>query len=120
MESLGQGAAVGLGWPGIDAVVLGTAIPFTASARWDVVCDGLLLTFTTLPPGQGRQLAGDVTRYPTIGWLAFVSDNGDAEPLQYLGIDQAIYVPAAMRQAAGVALSCKPGLTGTLTPWTRL
>jgi len=116
----GGGAAAAQGWPGIDAVVLGTPIPFTTSARFEAVCDGLLLTFTTLPPGQGRQLAGDVTRYPTIGWLAFITDNGDAEPLQYLGIDRAVYVPQAMAQAAGVAISCKPGLTGTIVPWTRL
>jgi len=107
-------------WPGLGHVVVGSPISVGSSGRWDVACDGVLLQILTLPAGQGRQVAGDVTRYPNLGWIAFISDNGDAEPMQYLGIAQSVYMPHTLTRATGLAISCKGGLTMLVTPWSRL
>jgi hypothetical protein len=105
-------------WPGIDGVTLGDPVPITGDVEVAGPMDGVLITLTTVPPGLQFWSAGGLTNSKYAGYLAFTSDNGDAEPQTYLAFDHAVYAPRTLTQAASCLIHCHGGIEGTATPWS--
>jgi len=104
-------------WPGIDYVTLGAPVALSADLELAGPMDGLLIAITTPPTGLGKFIIGDRTWWYRLGQIAFVSDNGEVEPWQYLAWDQSVYCPRQMNQAASALIRCMAGAAGTATPW---
>jgi len=106
-------------WPGGDFVTLGTTLTDCVSGRYDLPCDGVILSITGHRPGQGKQVAGGLTLWQHSGWIAFLDDGARAEPLQWLGLDSITYTPRGMKRAAGWVLWTAPGVLTAVTPWDK-
>lgn len=105
-------------WPGLAGVTLGTPVAVTSSQVVTAAMDGFLMDVVGLPPGQGHQYAGSVTRYPYIGWASFLDGDGYTDVLQRLELDKAVVMPHNLVRCAAVAVNAKPGLSITVTPFT--
>jgi len=104
-------------WPGIAAVTLGTPVPISGDTEVAGPMDGVIVALTTIPPGKGFWSAGSRHAYRYAGYVAFTSDNGDADEQQYLGFDQAVYTPKRLTRATSCLIHCAEGIEGTATPW---
>lgn len=107
------------GWPGLSEATLSTPVSWTGPLDHVEAMDGCIVHITSEPSGTGKQEVGSHTSWQHAGWLAFISDNGDADELQWLNLGDAVYVPKRMSAVAGVILFPRLGSSGTLTPWTR-
>jgi hypothetical protein len=107
-------------WPGIDGVTLGETVPAVASTVLEVPMHGMLWLTTTYPAARARWGAAPYYSVYHTGRLAFITDNGDLEPFQYMGWQNAIYVPQTMGRAAGVVVFLEAGIEGAITPWDLL
>jgi len=107
-------------WPGILNVTLGTPVALDVGLTVTTPMDGVLVSITAVPPGTGLFQFDDVQSYRFIGAIAFVTDDGEEEFPQNLGFESAVYCPKAMQSAAAVKVRTKPGIVGTITPWTSL
>lgn len=105
-------------WPGIDAVTLGTPVVITGPTVVDGPMDGLLWETTTAPAGRSRFSVGGNEYAYHAGSLAFVSDNGDIEPYQYIGWDAGLFAARQMKRAASALVAPGRDITGVATPWT--
>ncbi len=109
-------------WPGISKVTLGAAISFGPNDTGVSIpgpLDGILIHITSYPAYKGTfDFAGDIS-VRNIGAVTFVSDNGQDEFPQTLGFTQAVYAPKTMTQAQAAKVRVIPGVSGTITPWTR-
>ncbi len=109
-------------WPGVGKVTLGSPIAFGPNDTGVSVpgpLDGILVHITAYPAYKGVfSFAGDVS-VRNIGAVTFTSDNGQDELPQTLGFTQAVYVPKTMTQAQAAKVRVIPGVSGTITPWTR-
>lgn len=104
-------------WPGIAGVTLGTTVPCAESTVLELPMDGLLILITSYPPSRSRWGAPPYLSVYHTGRLAFVSDNGDVEPFQYMGWTNALYTPQTMKRAAGVVIFLEPNVEAAATPW---
>jgi hypothetical protein len=104
-------------WPGIDKVTLGTTVPAAASTVLEFPMDGILWVTTDYPPSRARWGAAPYYSVYHTGRLAFITDNGDLEPFQYMGWQNAVYVPQTMGRAAGVVVFLEANIEGAITPW---
>lgn len=105
------------GWPGEANADLLDPIEVTESGAWPIPCAGVIVDITAVGPGQGRQLAGEIVRYPYIAYLTFLADNGSTDVLQRIEFDKTVYIPQSIQHPAGFAVYAKPGFNATLTPW---
>lgn len=105
-------------WPGLANVTLGTPVALDAQLELTGPLDGVLVNITSPPPKLGSFDVGGVTYYYRVGSISFVTDNGEAEPSQYLGFENAIYTPRCMKQAASAILRVLGAAGGTATPFT--
>jgi len=104
-------------WPGIDKVTLGETVPAVASTTLEFPMHGILWVTTGYPPARARWGAAPYYSVYHTGRLAFITDNGDLEPFQYMGWQNAIFVPQTMGRAAGVVVFLEAGIEGAITPW---
>jgi hypothetical protein len=104
-------------WPGIDKVTLGTTVPAVASTVLELPMDGIIWLTTSYPPARARWGAAPYYSVYHTGRLAFITDNGDLEPFQYMGWQNSIFVSQTMRRAAGVVVFLEAGIEGAITPW---
>jgi len=104
-------------WPGIEAVTLGTTVPCAESTVLEIPMDGILWLTTSYPPARARWGAAPYYSVYHTGRLAFITDNGDLEPFQYMGWQNAIFVPQTMGRAAGVVVFLEANIEGAITPW---
>lgn len=107
------------GWPGLASVTLSDPHNWNAPLELAHTMDGCLVHISSEPSGTGKHEVGTKTSWQHAGWLAFVSDNGDADELQWLNVNDACYVPKRMSVVGGVLLFPRAGSSGTLTPWTK-
>lgn len=107
-------------WPGLANVTLGTPVAITGSDTITAAMDGVLISLTSVPARLSVYAFGSLNSYKAIGGLAFLDDNGDAEPFQTLGFTAAVFTPKILSQAAGVVVRASSGVAGTITPWTRV
>jgi hypothetical protein len=104
-------------WPGIDGVTLGTTVPAVESTVLEIPMDGILWLTTSYPSARARWGAAPYYSVYHTGRLAFITDNGDLEPFQYMGWQNAVYVPQTMGRAAGVVVFLEANIEGAITPW---
>jgi hypothetical protein len=115
VKSLARGTAPV--WPGAANVTLGAPVALSSDLTIIGPLDGILVNVTTPPTGLGKFMIGGRTAYYNIGQVAFISDNGDVEPWQFLSWDVALYCPRQQRRAASAILRVLAGAGGTATPW---
>lgn len=104
-------------WPGVAGVTKGEAVAIVDDTEVAGPMDGVIIDLTTVPPGKGFWTVATHNAYKYAGYVAFVSDDGDADEQQYLGFDEAVYVPKRLKRAASCLIHCAPGIEGTATPW---
>jgi hypothetical protein len=104
-------------WPGLANVTLGTTVPAVVSTTLELPMDGIIWLTTSYPPARARWGAAPYYSIYHTGRLAFITDNGDLEPFQYMGWQNAIFVPQTMGRAAGVVVFLEAGIEGAITPW---
>ncbi len=107
-------------WPGLANVQLGTPVVLAPPGQTvNGPMDGVLVSLTAWPPYKGQFVFGPDVSLRNIGAIAFKSDNGDDEYPQLLGFTNAVYVPRTMARANACVVRIQPGVSGTITPWTR-
>jgi hypothetical protein len=104
-------------WPGLANVTLGAPVALGSDVTVAGPLDGLLIAVTTPPSGLGKFQMGGFTSYYSIGQVSFITDNGEAEPWQYIGFDVSLYCPRQQGRAASAILRVLAGAGGTATPW---
>lgn len=104
-------------WPGADAVTLGTPVVVTGPTVITGPMDGLLWETTSAPAGRSRFVVNTNEYAYHAGSVAFMSDNGDIEPYQYIGWDHGLFTPRQMNQAASALVAPGRDVTGVATPW---
>lgn len=104
-------------WPGAANVTLGTPVNLTASGVVTAVMDGILLTVNAVRPGTGDWLIGGVVDYKFGGYVVFISAEGHADPTQWIGPSDTVFVPKAMHQAGSVLVIFQRATDVTVTPW---
>lgn len=105
-------------WPGEDFATLGAPVAFDGPAEITAPMHGVLVDYTTLPQKVDMWQVSTFQNFGHAGQLAFVSDNGYAEPWQYLQWGKQVYVPRALSVAAACLIRPIAGQEGTVTPWT--
>lgn len=110
----GVGAPI---WPGLAGVTLGTTVPAVVSTVLELPMDGIIWLTTSYPPARARWGAAPYYSVYHTGRLAFITDNGDLEPFQYMGWQNSVFVPQTMRRAAGVVVFLEANIEGAITPW---
>lgn len=120
MRELFPSSPSGSGWPGLANVALGAPVAIADVFTVDGPMDGVLVDITAAPTRQGFFLFGTVRSWRNIGAVAFVSDNGDQELPQTLGFTNAVYAPRTIVQPSSLVGRASAGVTGTVTPWTRI
>lgn len=105
-------------WPGFANVVLGTPVALADQLVVAGPLHGVLVSVT----GGGSKLSeihvGARSYLFRAGEVTFAADTGQVEPWQYIGFDEAVYVPKALYVADSARFRVLGGLTGTVTPWT--
>jgi hypothetical protein len=105
-------------WPGEANVTLGAPQAVVGGAIIAGPLDGLLVAIDVANLKQKSWEVDGVTNWKWAGYLAFVTDHGDAESHQYLGLSPAVYVPKYMLTADSCVVHLSPGVQATVTPWT--
>lgn len=105
-------------WPGLSKVTLGSAVPLSTGLTITAPMDGVIVAITAVPPGTALYDFDGTLSYTFVGALSFFSDDSDQEFPQGLGFQSAVYSPKEMVRAAGVKVRTKPGIVGTVTPWS--
>jgi len=80
--------------------------------------DGISIAIASAPTRLSFFQFDDLRSYRNLGAISFFSDNGDQEPAQTMGFDEAIYTPRTMVRAGGVKIRVTGGVVGTIFPWT--
>lgn len=106
-------------WPGLAKVTLGDAVAVDGSTRITAPMDGCILSLSTIPPRNVYWTVSGLTNVERAGFLAFISDNGDADARQPIAWNGGVYLPKGLLTAAGVVLHLPMGVVGSLTPWVR-
>lgn len=122
LEAIGNipttGGAGASGYPGSDLVTLSSPSSFSGPSLIEATMDGLLLDLTEMAPSTGYQTHAGYHNWLHAGWLAFLTDGGYADEMQYLNLNQRVYVPKQCTHAHGVLLYPRAGTSGTITPYT--
>lgn len=105
-------------WPGLAGVTLGTPVALSSNLTVAGPMQGVLINVTEVPDKGGRFTVGDNSWYFNVGQISFVTDNGEAEPWQYLSWKDAIYTPKTMHAAASCLIRWLSDAAGTATPWS--
>lgn len=113
-------AAVASGYPGSSGVTQSTPHVFSGPLELSEAMDGCIVELTTIPAGTGKQTVNSHNSWQHMGWLAFLADDGLADELQWLNLEQAVYVPKRISEPTGLLLFPRIGSGGTVTPWVRL
>lgn len=107
-------------WPGLAHVTLGTPVAIAPIAQTvNGPLDGVIVSITGGFQNLPHYKLGAVDSYKAIGTVTFTTDNGQAEVFQLLGPTQAVVCPREMARAQTAEFRWLPGITGTITPWTR-
>jgi hypothetical protein len=118
LEAVAAITAGGPLWPGRANVDLGEPVALTPTLTIEAAMDGVVIELKSVPTAIGRVVSGDFKFYWHVGWLCFLTAEGQAEPSQWLAMNSSIYTCKMMTQAAGIVLYCRGGVEGTVTPWT--
>jgi hypothetical protein len=105
-------------WPGLSGVTLGSSVPLTDELVVTGPLSGVLVHLTSGPAGASRWLIGGEYMYYSWGEVAFQTDDGYLEPFQWLGANDAIYMPRQIQSAAAVLFHVRRDASGTVTPFT--
>jgi hypothetical protein len=80
--------------------------------------NGVVVDLTTAPSGASEWVIGGLSTYYNWGQVAFVNDNGDMEPAQFLTGRNAFYTPKQMTQAASAHFRVLRSPVGTARAFT--
>lgn len=106
-------------WPGLSGVTFGSTVALASAVDLDEPMNGILIHLDTVPPDKARYIIGSLTATAHIGQIAFSAGITGMEYPQNLSFPDEIYVPTTMILALGVKIRCVPGVTGTVTAWTK-
>jgi hypothetical protein len=105
-------------WPGDDGVTKGDPVVLTDSAIIEGPMDGILLENMTV--GNTKN-TWSVTPFAGVyrgGYVVFLSEEGHAEPAQYIGPTDAVFSRQGLSQAAQCVIKLNNVAEVTVTPWT--
>jgi len=105
-------------WPGAGYAVDGAPVVVVASQQIAGPMHGIHVTIDAVNAGTGKQIVDVHTNYLWAGWVAFVSDLGEVEAIQYLNFDAADYCPKSMAKASSVLIWLTRASQITVIPWT--
>lgn len=119
------GAAGGVPpYPGLAGVTLGTPVALADHAKVDSATygvlgkmDGIFIVLDTVAPEVGLRQVEDVYNYYRLGWLVFEDGDANCDRVQFFGPHRDVFTPEQFSSPAAVVVSCRPGTSGTITPW---
>lgn len=79
---------------------------------------GVLVNCSSPPPGASDWVVGNQHAYYRWGEVSFLTDHGEAEPLQFLGFGQGLYLPKSMAVASSALFRVSRLPAATVTPFT--
>jgi len=104
-------------YPGSANVTLGTPADITPSLLVDGPMDGCLVNVTDYPSRITPWTFGTKLSIRGLGFVAFLTDDGFAEPQQKVLCPTSLITPTAMVRAGACAFQFMSGVTGTVTPY---
>lgn len=105
-------------WPGLGKATFLTPHALLDQLTITAPMDGISIAIASAPTRLSFFQFDDLRSYRNLGAISFFSDNGDQEPAQTMGFDEAIYTPRTMVRAGGVKIRVTGGVVGTIFPWT--
>jgi hypothetical protein len=105
-------------WPGEDGVTLFSPVALSDGLVISGPLDGLLVTITTHPAKAGQYTFGSHVSYTHVGAVVFVSDHGECEHPESIGLDAQVITPRTMRHADSAIVRLNGGFGGTARRWT--
>lgn len=105
-------------WPGASKVTLGASVALADALSVPGPLDGLIVKITAVPSPIGYYGFGARKSFVHVGGVIFITDNGEAEQSQPLGLDDEVLVPKSAVQASSAIIRLKSGVVGTVQPWT--
>jgi hypothetical protein len=105
-------------WPGEDGVTLFSPVALSDGLVISGPLDGLLVTITTHPAKAGQYTFGSHVSYTHVGAVVFVSDHGECEHPESIGLDAQVITPRTMRHADSAIVRLNGGFGGTASRWT--
>lgn len=113
------GSVVGVPvYPGPDGVTVGSTSNISGPTTINGPMSGLLITVSSVPSGQSVQLTPNGHRYKGVGWVVFMTEDGEGEQLQRIETAGAILLPKSMSVAASAEVFCKSGSALSVKPFT--
>lgn len=105
-------------WPGIANVTYGDTQSMDApNGSLSGPADGYKIIIDAVPSWAGKFDFGDVQSWRNVGAIAFVDDEGVAEPAQTLGLATVIYTPQRMAHTVGAYYRIATGYHASATPF---
>lgn len=122
-NALSGGTGTGSGivapvWPGEDGVTISQPLTMSDGLTIEGPFDGLLFDITDQPSGASYYGFGERRSWRYVGSVLFITDRGDAERAESIGIDAQIVVPRTMAHAGSAILRLNGGWEGTVCTWT--
>jgi hypothetical protein len=104
-------------WPGDGFATLGTPVALDVGLTITEPMHGVIVSITGTPARMGSYDYDSTRLWMNAGHVTFQADNGYLEWPQAFGFPLSTLSPRSMSVAAGCLIACKPGVTGTATPW---
>jgi hypothetical protein len=107
-------------WPGIANVSLGSAYALADGLVVPGPMDGILVAIETVSYPIGYYPFGAYKSFVKVGGVIFQTDTDYAEMSQPLGLNFNVITPKTMVQASAAIFRVQSGVTGVVTPWSRV
>ena len=104
-------------WPGDDYVDYGETVVLTDSAIIGGAMDGIRLSVIAVGPRTGKWAVEPFESFYRAGYIIFLSGEGLAEAVQYIGPNDAVYCRQSMRVAASVVVKLTGASQVAVQPW---
>lgn len=117
-EGLTGGPSGPGGYPGLAGVTVGATHNVSGPTTISGPLDGLLITVSSVPNGQSTTFTPNGVRYKGLGWVVFMTAEGEGEQLQKIETAKCVLVPKSMSAPASAEVYCKPGTAMSVKPFT--
>lgn len=105
-------------YPGLGNVTVGGTVNVTGATTINGPMDGLLISVGTIPPGQSVTATPGGKRYKGLGWVVFMTAQGEGEQLQKIETEKLVLLPKSIGTPASAEVHCKSGAAMSVKPFT--
>lgn len=106
-------------YPGFANALFNQPTEFDGPTQISQVMHGCIVNLSSMPAGTGSQDVGSMVNWLHAGWLCFLTPEGEADEMQFLNLETAVYCPKRITLIGGLLVFPRAGASGTVTGWSR-